>query len=51
MGYKFDQRVEDDYGLHDEFQDQKRYRRDKRSGGKHRRDSWESRDARYDEEW
>jgi hypothetical protein len=47
MKYKFDDRVDDEYGLDDEFQDQKRYRRNKRSGGKHHRDSFEARDARF----
>ncbi len=50
MKYKFDPREADDYGLDDEYRDQKRSRRDKRARGKFRRDSFEGRD-RDDDDW
>lgn len=48
MEYRYDTRLTEDYGLDDEYRDQKRQRQNKRSGGKHRRDSLEGRDDRHD---
>jgi len=45
MSYNFAERA-DEYDPDTEFHDQKQYRRSKRAGGKHRRDSFEARDQR-----
>ena len=46
---EYDAHDADDYTVADERNDEKRWRRNKRSGGKHLRDSFEGRDRDHGE--